>query len=66
MGEIIQFSPKQTHLNRNRIEALSKGNIRTFECCECGEEFEVLFDKFPDECPHCHRRINWEESEVSE
>ena len=58
---IVQFEPKKVR-SSNRIEALVKSQIRTFNCDECGGEFEVLFNKFPNECPHCGLKFDWENS----
>lgn len=58
---IIQFKPKS---KTNRVEALMKGEITYFTCNTCGKGFEVYFNDRPDECPHCKRNIDWDNSEV--
>lgn len=59
---IVQFKPRQTKVGKNRIEALTKGKLRVFNCNGCGGEFEVLFDKFPETCPCCGVEFDWENS----
>lgn len=59
---IIQFRPRERG-SKNRVEALMKGEVETYTCNDCGEDFEVLFENFPEKCPHCNRVIDWESSE---
>lgn len=59
---IVQFKPREVR-SSNRVEALVKGEIEVYECDNCGEEFEVMFNKFPDKCPHCSYKIDWGNSE---
>lgn len=61
MSNIVQFRPvqKKKEPQRNRVEALMKGQVRTFNCDSCGGEFEVLYNNFPDKCPHCGLEFDW-------
>ena len=60
MGEILQFRPRQKKVSSdNRVEAMMKGQLETYTCNTCGGDFEVLFNNFPDRCPHCGREIEW-------
>jgi len=60
---IVQFKPRRANMNSNRVEAMIKGQIESYECNSCGKEFEVLFEQFPERCPHCNMRIDWGNSE---
>ena len=61
MGDIVQFRPRvKTDVSHNRTEALMKGQLEVYTCNTCEEDFEVLFNDFPDKCPHCGRKIEWE------
>ncbi len=55
-----------THSMKYRLRALAEGQIRTFNCDNCGEEFEVYYDEFPDKCPGCKAVFDWEGSKVDE
>lgn len=60
---IVQFKPRRARTeSRNRIKALTKGKLKVFNCDGCGGEFEVLFDEFPEKCPHCGVEFDWENS----
>ena len=59
---IVQFKPREVR-SGNRVEALVKGEIEVYDCNKCGEEFEVLFNDFPEKCPYCNTIIDWENSE---
>ena len=58
----IQFKPRVKG-SKNRVEALMKGEIEIYSCNDCGEDFEVMFEDFPEKCPHCGKIIDWESSE---
>ena len=58
MGEIVQFRPRQTK-EINRVEALMKGQVETYTCNNCGEDFEVIYNNRPDKCPNCFYSIDW-------
>ncbi len=63
MCTIIQFDPNymsQRMLNKFRTEALAKGQVDTYICNNCGEEFDVYYDKKPDFCPGCKRLLNYD------
>lgn len=64
MGNILQFKPVSKKQSTNRVEALVKGQVRTFTCDVCGGYFEALFDNLPDKCPNCGREIDWGNSNV--
>ena len=59
---IIQFKPRVKG-SKNRVEALMKGEIEVYSCNACGEDFEVMFEDFPEKCPYCGKIIDWESSE---
>lgn len=61
MSNIIQFKPK-VNKSRDRVEAMVKGQLRTFTCDSCGEVFEAYFNNLPSACPNCKLRIRWEDS----
>ena len=61
MGEVIQFRPKTKDRSFNRVEALMKGQLETYVCDNCGEEFEVAFGNKPKRCPGCDFEIDWGE-----
>ena len=52
MAQIIEFR-KKTSSSAERYKALAKGNIKTFKCDNCGTDFEVINNKYPDCCPGC-------------
>ena len=60
MGQIIQFRPKKER-SFNRVEALMKGQLETYICSTCNEEFEIAFGNKPKKCPNCGLEIIWEE-----
>lgn len=63
MAQIIEFKKKEKKV-MSRTEALVKGRVRVFTCDSCGEEFEVIDDKYPDYCPGCGLEIEtWNKSE---
>ena len=67
MGKVIQFKPKNVVSNepvtdRDRVEAMVKGQLETYICDSCGASFEVLFDKKPSKCPSCGLIFNWSKS----
>ena len=74
MAEIINFKAYNTSIkkcvnetsHRFRLKALSEGRIRTFTCDNCGQEFEVLYDKFPERCKGCNLIFDWERSTYDE
>ena len=62
MAEIIKFRQREHRDKPNRFEALVKGQIEVYRCDMCGENFEVLFGKKPERCPHCMRYFTgWNE-----
>lgn len=65
MSNVIQFKPRRDCevSSRDRVEAMVKGKIETYECNNCGELFDVLFGNRPDKCPNCNLRIDWGNSE---
>lgn len=59
---IVQFKPRSKDY-KSRAEAMIKGQIELYECNACGKDFEVLFEQFPEKCPHCNTKIDWGNSE---
>lgn len=58
MAQIIEFRRKEKIFsNAERYKALAKSKIRVFNCDNCGEEFEVINDVYPDKCPGCGLRF---------
>lgn len=53
MGNILQFRPKSSDTNKDRVEAMVKGQLDVYVCDSCGEEFEVYFGRKPKRCPSC-------------
>ena len=64
MAQIIKFRKKEDSEKAKRVKALVHGRIRTFTCDYCGEDFEVVDEKYPNRCPGCGLRISgWNKSE---
>ncbi len=62
MGEIISFQHVKTMKSQSikggeRVKALARGEVQVYICDNCGEEFEVISDNYPDKCPGCKLRI---------